>query len=147
MKFFKWVFGVLGLVGVIGGIIFTSYIGISDVRALMAAANSNKSNNMFGDPMPRFWMAAGALGLGGLLLGLGLGMPSKTSRGYKHEALTQQATRREAEIANRAASTPQSFAATPVKEATPEAPVGAPSSDAVTPLSAPSSDAGTDLKV
>ncbi|MGL4831708.1 MAG: hypothetical protein ACRCWS_03880 [Propionibacteriaceae bacterium] len=103
MKFLKGTFAILGLVGLLGGagyLLF--YIQLNRMNSLVQVANANKSGNLIANPMPLIWIGAAIVAVAGLLLGLGIAMPKKTASGYRHEALDEQAARRESEVRNRA---------------------------------------------
>lgn len=103
MKFLKGLCVLLGLAGALGGAAYMLfYIQFNRMNSLVNVANSNKSGNLMANPMPLIWIAAAALLAGGLFLGLGIAMPKKTAKGYRHEALDEQAARREAEVRSRA---------------------------------------------
>lgn len=100
MKILKLVAVVLGLVGlVIAGI----YLGriFLDLQTIMGAANTGRSANVLASPMPFIGLVAGLASLGGLLLGLGIGLPSRTRGAIRRQALQDASDLREASIRRR----------------------------------------------
>lgn len=103
MKFLKILSAVLGVIGLVAGMVFLGMLFV-DLREVMGAANANKSVPM-ASPMNRVYLTTGLAALGGLLLGLGLGMPSKTAGGIRKEALAQASTLSRVEHVDREAAT------------------------------------------
>ena len=72
-------------------------------QLVLAAANANKSGNLFNDPMHNIFLVSGlALG-GGLLLGLGIGLPVQTRGAVRRDALDEANAQRRSAIAKGAA--------------------------------------------
>lgn len=104
MKILKVLFALIGLAGLIAAGIYLAQV-LFDMQNIMGAANSGRSQQM-PSPMNKIYITSGLAGLGGLLLGLGLGLPSRLAGGIRKEALRDAATKRETEIRSRAASRP-----------------------------------------
>jgi hypothetical protein len=102
MKFLKILLMLVGLAGFVAGALFLGMNWV-DLGKLLAAANTNKSGNLFPDPMPRIYLTSGLLAAGGLLLGIGLGLPNRTAGQVRKEALDTAAAQRQAEIRGRVA--------------------------------------------
>lgn len=100
MKILKILFALLGLVGLaVGGYyLFQSWL---EVRNLWAIANANRSSSSV-NPTNMVLLTAALAAGGGLLLGLGIGLPGKTAGGIRKETLREVAARRESEISSRA---------------------------------------------
>lgn len=83
MKFIKWATVVIGAIGamVAGYYLFQSWVGVGK---MMAVANANKSQG-FPSPMDYIYLAAGIAFASGIVLGLGLGLPSRTQRSLRRE--------------------------------------------------------------
>lgn len=81
LRLLKWVLIIAGIVALAFCIYFLVRTAF-DMRQVMGYANSNKSQEVT-SPMPLFYWAVGLAGGGGLLLGLGLGMPRRTARAIK----------------------------------------------------------------
>ena len=94
MKFMKSAAAVCGLIALVVLGFFIAKV-FYEVGNLVSVANANKSQG-FASPMRTIMTATGLAGLAGLLLGLGLGMPTKTAGGIRKEAL------RKAELAQQA---------------------------------------------
>ncbi len=101
MKILKGLLVVLGVAALaVGGwYLFSTWV---DVRAMMAVANANRSAE-FPSPINQVYLSVAGGALGGLLLGIGLGLPRRTASGIRKEALRASAAAREAEIRGRAA--------------------------------------------
>lgn len=106
MKFLKILLLLVGLAGIVAGALFLGMNWV-DLGKLLAAANTNKSGNLFPDPMPRIYLTSGLLAAGGFLLGLGLGLPKLTAGQIRNAALDTAAAQRQAEIRSRVAGTDQ----------------------------------------
>lgn len=104
MKILKILLALLGLAGLIAGGIYLAQV-LFDMQNIMGAANAGRSQQM-ASPMNKIYITTGLGALGGLLLGLGLGMPSRLAGGIRKEALQTAAAKRETEIKNRAAARP-----------------------------------------
>lgn len=102
MKFLKIVLAFVGIAGLVAGGILLGLNSV-DLLRLTDVANANNSQQPFNNPFERVALTAGLAALGGLLLGLGLGLPSRTRGQIRNEALDSAAARRQAEIGNRAA--------------------------------------------
>lgn len=114
MKVLKAAVALIGLAGLVAAGIYLGLVYIDNER-LLAAANANKSGNLFANPMPHIWLIAGLGAAGGLLLGLGLGLPTRTSGQVRRDALDEVNEARSASIGTRAAE----------RTAIPEGPDGA----------------------
>ena len=112
MKVLKAVLALVGIVGLIGAAVFL-FLNFVDTRSLLAAANANKSGNLFGDPMPRMFLSVGVGALGVLLLGLGLGLPPRTAAAVERDTLDAVNDRRSDSIASRALGDPDRTATAP----------------------------------
>lgn len=82
MKFLKWLFLLLGLAGLITGGVLLANVWI-DLGRLWAAVRGY--NTGVGDPTKKIMMTVGLGTLGGLLLGIGLGLPGRTSRSVRNQ--------------------------------------------------------------
>ena len=102
MKILKAALAVAGLIGLVAAGFYLGFIWV-DTERLLAAANANKSGNLFPSPMNNFYIAAGLGAAGGLLLGLGLGLPARTASAVRREALDEVAAARTSAIGTRAA--------------------------------------------
>ena len=81
MKFLKWLFVLLGIAGLIAaGALLVNVVW--DMGKLMAAVRGY--NTGVSDPTRRIYYVAGLGTLGGLLLGWGLGLPSRTGRSVRN---------------------------------------------------------------
>lgn len=100
MKILKWLLAVLGVAGVIGAGVYT-YLGWFELQKLVAVAESMRSAPQV-NPQQEILLAIGLALLGGLLLGLGLGIPRRSSGQIRKETLQAVNTGREAEIRQRA---------------------------------------------
>lgn len=101
MKVLKAVLALVGIIGLVGAGVFL-FLNYVDTRSLLAAANANKSGNLFADPMPRVYLTAGIAALGGLMLGMGLGLPPRTAAAVERDTLARVNERRSDAIAARA---------------------------------------------
>ena len=104
MKLMKIVLLLLGLAALVAGGVFLGLNWV-DVGRLLTAANNDKSANLNPDPMPRIYLTTALGTVGGLLLGLGLGLPTRTAGTIRNEALDGAAARRQDEIRTRATGT------------------------------------------
>lgn len=102
MKFLKAFLALVGLggLGVAGYYLFNAWV---NVNSMMDIANANRSAE-FISPWTKisvaFWVGA----LGGLLLGLGIGLPMRTPGAVRKKALQDAADARELQIRDRAAA-------------------------------------------
>lgn len=101
MKPLKITLSVLGLVALVAGGIYLSFVWVTTGQ-LLAAANANKSANLLPSPMTNVFITAALAAGGGLLLGLGLGMPIRTRGQVRKAALDEAAQKRTDEIGSRA---------------------------------------------
>lgn len=101
MKFLKTILMIIGVVGVIVACVLlgNSYINLV---SLTNVANANNSKSPFVNPFQQIAMEVGIGALGGLLLGLGIGLPGRTAGAIRNQALDDAAAQRQASIANRA---------------------------------------------
>ncbi|WP_420175892.1 hypothetical protein [Luteococcus sp. OSA5] len=82
MKFLKWLFILLGLAALVaGGAVLANVIW--DMGKLLATVRSYNPNTI--DPTRRIYYVAGLAALGGLLLGWGIGLPSRTGRAVRNQ--------------------------------------------------------------
>lgn len=102
MKFLKLLLALVGIVGLVAAGIYLGFVFVDNER-LLAAANANKSGNLFNNPMNNIFIASGLGAAGGLLLGLGIGLPGRTSGAVRRDALDEANSARSTAIANRAA--------------------------------------------
>ncbi|HHV22566.1 MAG TPA: hypothetical protein GXZ30_13700 [Propionibacterium sp.] len=99
MKILKGLFLVVGLVvlAVGGYFLFDAWL---EVRNIWAIANSMRSTTST-NPVPTVLIAAGVAAAGGLLLGIGIGFPSRSQRSVRRQALQDASDMREAAIRQR----------------------------------------------
>lgn len=99
MKFLKGLFLVLGVaVLAVGGyFLFQAWL---EVRNLWAIANSMRSSTS-ANPIPTVMIAAAGGAVGGLLLGIGLGFPTRSRAAVRRQALEDTSAAREAAIRQR----------------------------------------------
>lgn len=102
MKFMKIVLAFIGVAGLVAAGILLALNSV-DLLRLTDVANANNSQSPFANPFERVALTSGLAAAGGLLLGLGLGMPGKTRGQIRNEALDSAAAKRQSEIQNRAA--------------------------------------------
>ena len=100
MKILKALLVLLGLAGVIGAIVYT-YLGWLDLRNLVAVAESMRSAPQ-PNPSQELMIGIGLALVGGLVLGIGIGMPRRSQGRIRKETLQAVATGREQEIRDRA---------------------------------------------
>lgn len=100
MKILKLLLAVLGVAGVIGAGVYT-YLGWFELQKLVAVAESMRSAPQV-NPQQEIMLAIGLALIGGLLLGLGLGIPRRSSGQIRKETLQAVNTGRESEIRQRA---------------------------------------------
>ncbi len=80
MKFLKWFFLLLGLAALIGAGVLLGRVWV-DIGRLMSAVRAY--NTGVKDPWQMIAVSAGISALGGLLLGWGIGLPSRSSRAVR----------------------------------------------------------------
>lgn len=99
MKILKILCLVLGVItlGVGGYFLFNAWL---EVRNIWAIANSMRSTTSV-NPVPGVLIAAGVGALGGLVLGIGIGMPTRTKGAVRRQALQDASDMREAAIRQR----------------------------------------------
>ncbi len=102
MKIVKIVLSIVGVAALVAGGVYLSLVYLDNAR-LLAAANANKSGNLFNDPMQNIFLVAGLALLGGLALGIGLAMPSMTKGAVRREVLDGVNDQRRSAIAKGAA--------------------------------------------
>ncbi|MFP5417120.1 MAG: hypothetical protein ACLGHZ_09685 [Actinomycetes bacterium] len=102
MKILKAILAVLGVVGLVAAGIYLGFVWVDNER-LLAAANANKSGNLFPSPMTNIYLAAALGSAGGLLLGLGIGLPMRTPGSVRRAALDEANRSRTNAIAAKAA--------------------------------------------
>ena len=82
MKFMKWILSILGLVALIaGGALLVNVVW--DLGKLWAAVRDYNTGVKY--PTMRVYYTVGLAALGGLLLGWGIGLPTRTGRGVRKE--------------------------------------------------------------
>ena len=84
MKVLKAILALVGLVGLVAAGIYLGLVYIDNER-LLAAANANKSGNLFPSPMTHIYISAGLGVVGGLLLGVGAALPLRTAGQLRRE--------------------------------------------------------------
>lgn len=99
MKILKVLFLVLGLIvlGVGGYFLFDAWL---EVRNIWAIANSMRSTTST-NPVPTVLIASGIAAAGGILLGIGIGFPTRSQRAVRKQALQDASDMREAAIRKR----------------------------------------------
>lgn len=102
MKIVKIVLSIVGVAALVAGGVYLSLVFLDNAR-LLAAANANKSGNLFNDPMQNIFLVAGLALLGGLALGIGLAMPTMTRGAIRRDALDEVNSQRRSAIAKGAA--------------------------------------------
>lgn len=101
MKPLKITLSVLGLIALVAAGFYLVFVGVTTGQ-LLAAANANKSANLLPSPMTNVYITSILAAGGGLLLGLGLGMPVRTRGQVRRATLDQAAQKRTDEISSRA---------------------------------------------
>lgn len=102
MKIVKIVLSIVGVAALVAGGVYLSLVYLDNAR-LLAAANANKSGNLFNDPMQNIFLVAALALVGGLALGIGLAMPSMTKGAVRREVLDGVNDQRRSAIAKGAA--------------------------------------------
>lgn len=102
MKALKWILGVVGLIGIIAAIAWIVVFAF-DMQEIIGAAQRYDSARTIANPSITTSMIAGLAALAGLLLGLGLGLPSRTSGQIRRDALDEANAARSEAIGRRAA--------------------------------------------
>lgn len=97
MKALKWVLIVVGAVCLGFGLYMVIRLSM-DMRTVMDAANAARGANAFADLRPTLWIVAGIALAAGALLGLGVGLPRRTSGSVRRDALEGAAAHREEAI-------------------------------------------------
>lgn len=107
MKVLKNVFLVIGLV-VVAGAAALLVKNAWDLRILYEIAMANKSQPSVGNPTNLVLIGAGLAVVGGLLVGLGIGMPKRTAGSVRHQTLEdlQRQTTTDAAVAAAERNTP-----------------------------------------
>lgn len=100
MKILKGLLVLLGLAGIVGAGIYT-YLGWLDLRNLVAVAESMRSAAQ-PNPSRELMLGIGLALAGGLVLGIGIGMPRRSQGKIRKETLQAVATGRESAIRDRA---------------------------------------------
>lgn len=90
MKFLKALLVIAGLIGLIVGAVYLANTYVT-LMTLTNVANANNSKQPFVNPFNNVALQLGLGALGGLLLGLGLGLPSRTAGQIRHKALADHA--------------------------------------------------------
>ena len=102
MKIEKNVLLITAVAALVAGGVYLSLVFLDNAR-LLAAANANKSGNLFNDPMHNIFLVSGLALAGGLLLGLGIGLPVQTRGAVRRDALDEVNAQRRSAIAKGAA--------------------------------------------
>lgn len=97
MKALKWVLIVVGAVCLGFGLFMVIRMSM-DLKTVMGAANAGRGADPFASPMPTVWIVAGISLAAGALLGLGIGLPRRTSGSVRKDALEGAAAQREQAI-------------------------------------------------
>ncbi len=105
MKFLKWVLVILGIAGVIAAAVLLGRFAL-DSRELIGAAQRYDGGRQIADPFVTTSLIAGVGAAAGLLLGLGIGLPTRTAGQIRNATLDAASARREAEIRSRATDGP-----------------------------------------
>lgn len=121
-KVLKWILLAVGLIAAVVAIYFVVRISW-DMQTVMGYANANKSTEVPA-PMPLIYAGIGVAALAGLLLGLGLGIPRRSARFIRKEAL-EGARPAPAAAPARFADVPSDEPRRPVFDGVPERPVEA----------------------
>ncbi len=103
MNIVKIVLLIAAIGALVAGGVYLSFVYLDNAR-LLAAANANKSGNLFNDPMNNIFLVSGLALAGGLLLGLGIGLPFQTRGAVRRDALDEVNAQRSSSIARGAAS-------------------------------------------
>ncbi|QGF23394.1 hypothetical protein [Raineyella fluvialis] len=104
MKVLKWLLVLVGVAGLIGAGVDT-YLSWYQLQKLLAVVASAPNAAQL-DPTQEWALAIGLAAAGGLLLGIGLGMPRRSATRIRKQTLETSATVRDAEIRRRAVGTP-----------------------------------------
>jgi len=102
MKPLKWLLGLLGLAALVGAGVWLFRFGW-DMQEIIGAAQRYDSARVIANPVTTTTMIAGVALAGGLLLGLGLGLPTRTQGQVRRSTLDEVNSGRSAAIANKAA--------------------------------------------
>ncbi len=92
MKVIAWILAIIGLIGLLAGIglaLYNQLVPLQNVYVLASTVNRNGDNVVLNDPRPMVLLQTGLALAGGLLLGLGLGMPKKTRGAVREEAVNE----------------------------------------------------------
>lgn len=83
MKFLKWILVLLGLAALIaaGVLYYMNWLDLREIRGALRTYNSPDLNI----PTKGIGYSMLASGLGGLLLGWGIGLPTRTGRGIRNQ--------------------------------------------------------------
>lgn len=100
MKILKGLFLVLGVAVLAVGGYYLANVFLY-MQTVMGAANTGRSANVLASPVPRIMLIAAFAAVGGLLLGLGLALPSRTRSAVRRQALQDASDAREAAIRQR----------------------------------------------
>ena len=90
MKVLKNVFLVIGLLGIAGAAVtlgITVLVYLPDITRLAAARNMGDANLV--DPTSWVLLSSGLAAVGGVLLGLGIGMPPRTANAVRHDTIEE----------------------------------------------------------
>ncbi len=111
MKVIAWILAVAGLIGLVGGVglaLYNQLVPLQNVYVLASTVNRNGDNVVLNDPRPMVLLQTGLALAGGLLLGLGLGMPKRSRGAIREDAvneykrnLTGEATKGRAAVSER----------------------------------------------
>lgn len=103
MKILKLLLGLAGVAAIIATVVFIVRTWDS-VRGLWFAANANRSQ-AFDNPINQIYLTIGVAALAGLLVGLAIGLPTRTPGAVRRQALQDASDVREAAIRNRVGGT------------------------------------------
>jgi hypothetical protein len=106
MKVLKNVFLVVGLLAVAGAVAILVK-NAWDLRILYEVAMANKSQPSVVNPTNLVLIGAGVGLLGGVLLGLGIGLPRRTANAIRHETIEELHRQTTADAALAAAAVPE----------------------------------------
>lgn len=101
MKLLKWILALLGVAAIIGAGVWLGVFAF-DMQEIVGAAQRYDSARHIANPSITTAAIAGVALGGGLLLGLGLGLPGRTAGQIRNKALDDAAARRQSEVQSRA---------------------------------------------
>ena len=107
MKVLKWILGLLGVAAVVGAAVWLFRFGW-DMQELIGAAQRYDSARAIPNPVTTTTMIAGVSAAAGLLLGLAVGLPTRTRGQIRNATLDEVNAGRNPAIAHKAAGRPDS---------------------------------------